>query len=98
MAQILHIIAWRQNKQRGFLTQKIKDLGMVGRKRTIDRRKNKRYKAAEGAYAAISPNSNKIGQIIDISMGGLCFKYINPENKSKEPVNLPIRLFFLVFC
>jgi hypothetical protein len=60
---------------------------MVGRKRTIERRKNKRYKAVEGAYAAISPNSNKIGQIIDISMGGLCFKYINTENKSEEPVN-----------
>jgi len=60
---------------------------MVGRKRTIERRKNKRYKAVEGAYAAISPNSNKIGQIINISMGGLCFKYINTENKSEEPVN-----------
>ncbi len=60
---------------------------MVGRKRTIERRKNKRYKAVEGAYAAISPNSNKIGQIIDISMGGLCFKYINTENNSEEPVN-----------
>lgn len=50
---------------------------MVGRKRTVDRRKNKRYKANEGAYAAISPNSSKLGQIIDISMGGLAFKYID---------------------
>lgn len=57
---------------------------MVGRKRTIERRKNKRYKAVEGAYAAISPNSNKIGQIIDISMGGLCFKYINAAKESQE--------------
>ena len=53
---------------------------MVGRKRTIERRKNKRYKAVEGAYAAISPNSNKLGQIIDISMGGLCFKYMDNED------------------
>ena len=58
---------------------------MVGRKRTIERRRNKRYKAVEGAYAAISPNSNKLGQIIDISMGGLCFKYIDTANKSDEP-------------
>ncbi len=68
---------------------------MVGRKRTIERRKNKRYKAVEGAYAAISPNSNKIGQIIDISMGGLCFKYINTENKSEEPVNRNEESIFL---
>lgn len=68
---------------------------MVGRKRTIERRKNKRYKAVEGAYAAISPNSNKIGQIIDISMGGLCFKYINTENKSEEPVNRNEKSIFL---
>lgn len=53
---------------------------MVGRKRTVERRKNKRYKAVEGAYAAISPNSHKLGQIIDISMGGLSFKYIDTSN------------------
>jgi len=58
---------------------------MVGRRRTIERRRSKRYKAVEGAYAAISPNSNKLGQIIDISMGGLCFKYIDTLNKSEEP-------------
>lgn len=57
---------------------------MVGRKRTIERRKNKRYKAMEGAYAAIT-NSNKLGQIIDISMGGLSFKYIDTENESEGP-------------
>ncbi len=53
---------------------------MVGRKRTIERRKSKRYKAVEGAYAAISPSSHKLGQIIDISMGGLAFKYIDTKN------------------
>ena len=53
---------------------------MVGRKRTVERRKNKRYKAVEGAYAAISPNSHKLGQIIDVSMGGLSFKYIDTSN------------------
>lgn len=53
---------------------------MAGRKRTIERRRSKRYKAAEGAYAAISPSSHKLGQIIDISMGGLAFKYIDTNN------------------
>jgi hypothetical protein len=53
---------------------------MVGRKRTVERRKSKRYKTVEGAYAAISPKSHKLGQIIDISMSGLAFKYIDIGN------------------
>ncbi|WP_457554090.1 PilZ domain-containing protein [Desulfobacula sp.] len=57
---------------------------MVGRKRTIERRKSKRYKAAEGAFAAISPHSDKLGQIVDISMGGLAFKYIDTSIENKE--------------
>ena len=57
---------------------------MVGRKRTVERRKTKRYKAVEGAYAAISPKSHKLGQIIDISMGGLAFKYIDTSKEENE--------------
>jgi len=57
---------------------------MVDRKETVERRKNKRYKAIEGAYAAISPNSQKLGQIIDISMGGICFKYIDTRNDDQN--------------
>ncbi len=51
---------------------------------TVERRKNIRYKAVEGAYAAISPGSHKLGQILDISMGGICFKYIDNNNSDQE--------------
>jgi len=68
---------------------------MVGRKRTVERRKNKRYKAVEGAYAAISPNSHKLGQIIDISMGGLSFKYIDTSKDDKESDSMPEDAVFL---
>ncbi len=68
---------------------------MVGRKRTVERRKNKRYKAVEGAYAAVSPNSHKLGQIIDISMGGLSFKYIDTSNDEKENNAIPEESIFL---
>ena len=57
---------------------------MVGRKRTIERRRSKRYSAVEGAYAAISPKSHKLGQITDISMGGLAFKYIDTNKEDKN--------------
>lgn len=68
---------------------------MVGRKRTVERRKNKRYKAVEGAYAAISPNSHKLGQIIDISMGGLSFKYIDTQNTDSDTHIVPEETIFL---
>ena len=68
---------------------------MVGRKRTVERRKNKRYKAVEGAYAAISPNSHKLGQIIDISMGGLAFKYIDTSSDDIQDKRLPDETIFL---
>ncbi|RLC25465.1 MAG: PilZ domain-containing protein [Deltaproteobacteria bacterium] len=68
---------------------------MVGRKRTVERRKNKRYKAIEGAYAAISPNSHKLGQIIDVSMGGLAFKYIDTSNDDMENEALSEETIFL---
>jgi len=57
---------------------------MADRKRTIERRKNKRFKAVDGAYAAISPNSQILGQIIDISMGGVCFKYIDSHDADSD--------------
>ncbi len=43
----------------------------------------------EGAYAAINPKSLKLGQIIDISMGGLCFKYIDTSKTDEQDEQLP---------
>ncbi len=57
---------------------------MVDQKETVERRKSKRYKAIEGAYAAINPNSQKLGQIIDISKDGVCFKYIDTSNDNQK--------------
>jgi hypothetical protein len=67
-------------------------LTMATTKRMVERRKNKRYKAKEGAYAAISPHSRRLGQIIDISMGGLSFKYIDNNDETEEK---PERSIFL---
>ena len=45
----------------------------------FERRKNKRLKAAYGAYAVLGPENSKIGQIKDISIDGLAFKYLADE-------------------
>jgi hypothetical protein len=68
---------------------------MVGRKRTVERRKSKRYRATEGAYAAISPHSYKLGQIIDISMGGLAFKYIDTNEDETKNQGISEETIFL---
>ncbi len=51
-----------------------------------ERRKHKRYPTKKGSYATISPNSHVLGQIVDISMGGLAFKYIDtkPDKKNRS--------------
>lgn len=43
-----------------------------------DKRKNKRYKGKEGAFAAfLRPDELiNLGQIVDISLGGLCVRYL----------------------
>jgi hypothetical protein len=68
---------------------------MVGRKRTVERRKSKRYRATEGAYAAISPHSHKLGQIIDISMSGLAFKYIDTNENDTDSQDSSEETIFL---
>ena len=56
------------------------------KKKVKENRKYQRY-IINGAYAAIQPAAVKLGPIIDISMGGVLFKYIirgKLENKFPE--------------
>ncbi len=63
---------------------------------TIERRKEERSLAGESAFAAIE-DSSMAGQIVDISNGGLCFKYIddNNENEMGIPINSALSLVSL---
>jgi len=51
----------------------------MDRKDISERRKQKRFKAVNGAFAAVRDNANQLGQIRDISFGGLAFKYLANE-------------------
>ena len=44
-----------------------------------ERRKQKRFKAVNGAFAAVRQKSNQLGQIKDISFSGLAFTYLANE-------------------
>ena len=52
-----------------------------------ERRKHTRYSIKNGSYATISPDSTKLGQIVDISMGGLAFKYIDTKSIKTDHKN-----------
>ena len=56
----------------------------------FERRKHKRFKAAQGAYAVLGPEKSKLGQIKDISMGGLAFQYLADEARPNGAGELDI--------
>lgn len=56
----------------------------------MDQRKHKRFQVHEGVFVVCGPYSNKLGQIMDISMGGLAFRYVAGNHESSEPFELDI--------
>ena len=63
-----------------------------------ERRKHKRFTVQTGAFAALCPQFNIIGQIVDISTDGLAFRYVAREERSKESSKLSILLADGSFC
>lgn len=57
-----------------------------------EKRKYERVAAREGIIVALKPHSNILGQMIDISMGGLSFRYI----ESSEPTSHSSELVILI--
>jgi hypothetical protein len=66
---------------------------MAVMKKIVERRKDKRFQAEDGAAAVFRrpwPRSTRLGQIIDISKGGLAFRYIAGEEQSHGSSELEI--------
>lgn len=63
---------------------------MTKRTGFIEKRKHKRFKAKEGAFAAVTSGDIKIGQIKNISKGGLAFQYIDNSEPSSGSVQIEI--------
>lgn len=60
---------------------------MSGENEFSERRKDKRYHVKNGVFAIINKKS---GQIIDISMKGLAYRYIAEEERKNESFELSI--------
>ena len=72
------------------LTFRFRTLVMSSLKKTTENRKNKCYKAKQGAFAVVTADENKIGQINNISKGGLSFQYISNGQLSSGSVEIEI--------
>ena len=57
-----------------------------------ERRLQKRFKAEEGAFAALVDQESRLGQIKDISLRGLSFRYIDSHEKLENASELKIIL------
>jgi hypothetical protein len=54
----------------------------------IERRQHKRLTVKDGAFVEIWNHVRKVGQVIDISMGGLAFRYIDIGERPKKSFEL----------
>jgi hypothetical protein len=65
----------------------------------IEKRKFKRYLPDSRAFACLRPGFQKLGKIMDISMGGLAFSYISDKDSIEKSHGVDIFLsgnnFFL---
>jgi hypothetical protein len=54
------------------------------KKSWAEQRKHKRFQVPGGSFVSVGSNGSTLGQILDVSMGGLAFRYIgdHPSNGS----------------
>ncbi len=65
---------------------------MINSEKAIERRFNERLQVQQGVYALLKNGSSKLGQIKNISKGGLAFMYINDGEQIHEPKEVDIFL------
>jgi hypothetical protein len=62
---------------------------MTVNKEIVERRKHTRFQVPKSAFVGFGPYDAKVGQIIDVSTGGLAFRYVGTE----EPSNGELSIF-----
>ena len=71
---------------------------MTPPEKIVERRKYKRFLVQEGAYALLKNNSSKLGQIKNISKGGLAFSYIVDEEQMNDSFKVDIFITDSGYC
>lgn len=66
---------------------------MASRRNLVERRKYNRFSAKDSVAAALRSHlSKKVGLVMNVSRGGLAFRYIDSAEKVSEPLELDIML------
>ena len=65
---------------------------MPSEKKSVERRKHKRFKVPKDAFVVLRSDYLKLGQIEQVSMNGLEFRYATSEGSLNEPFELDIFL------
>jgi hypothetical protein len=62
----------------------------MGDKEFVERRKEKRFQTEKNTYALLRARGSKLGRVIDISKGGLAFRYVSVGERLKGPLELDL--------
>jgi hypothetical protein len=62
----------------------------MGGEKLFERRKHKRFPAPPNTYVQLNDQVSKLGRVLDISRGGLAFRYISVGKKLKEVFQLDL--------
>jgi hypothetical protein len=57
-----------------------------------ERRKHERFKVKEGILAFSSPDYDRVGQIKDVSKGGLAFQHLVITESTEEPFEVEMMI------
>ena len=63
---------------------------MTNTQEQADRRKQKRFNVQKDAFVAVGPHFDKVGPIIDVSMGGLALSYVASRERTHRKSQLHI--------
>ena len=71
--------------------------GVGSTNKIVEQRRHKRFRVPKGSLVGLGPHNTKAGQIIDVSMGGLGFRYAGSEEPSNGELDIVLneREFFL---
>jgi len=62
----------------------------MGGEKLLERRKHKRFPAPPNTYVQLNDQVSKLGRVLDISKGGLAFRYISVGKELKEEFQLEL--------
>lgn len=61
---------------------------MISNKEVVEQRRHTRFQVPNGTFVGLGPYDTKVGQVIDLGMGGLAFRYIGSEDPSNGELDI----------